>query len=869
MTVQHWETVKELLQQALQLEPAQRAAFLDEACPSDPSLRAEVESLLLADEAVRSSFLQSKTLVADRHRNGAISALEAGQVFEQRFQLVRKVGEGGMGQVWLAEQISPVRRQVALKLIKAGMYDETVLQRFRAERQSLAIMDHPAIAKVFDAGATPQGQPYFVMEYVPGLSITEYCDRKKLKIRDRLRLFIQACEGVQHAHQKAIIHRDLKPANILVVEVDGKPTLRIIDFGLAKATTPQVADETLFTQLGHLVGTPGYMSPEQADPNVRDIDTRTDVYSLGAILYVLLTGAQPFDTKQWKHQPLYELLRKLREEDPPNPSTRVSSDRDTSSASAEVRGTGPRQLAGLLRGDLDWITMKALEKDRARRYGSASEFAADIKRYLNHEAVLAVPPSLAYRTRKFARRYRAPLMTASVFALMLVVAAVVSIREGIRAKREAAIADAVNEFLQNDLLAQAGASTQAGPNAKPDPHLEVRTALDRAAEHIEGKFTKQPDVEASIRDTIGWTYADLGLYPEARKQLERALELRRRLLGSQDAKTLKSMSRLARVVYLQGKYAEAEVLESETLQAQRRVLGPKHPDTLTSMQSLGSLYDDEGKYGQAEALLTQTLEIKKRVLGPEHPETLKCMNELAIVYEDEDKYAQAEELDTQTLEIRNRVLGPEHPDTLSSVSNLAIVDRLEHKYALAEELNARALEIKRRVLGPEHPDTLKSMGNLANVYTYEGKDAQAEELFNQTLEIQKRVLGPEHPDTLRTMANLAGVYAHEGKYAQAEGLFEQTLEIFKRVLGPEHPVTAQILYSLAGVAARRGDKDRAIARLSQSVDHGLPASLDLGIGKDTDLALLQGDPRFAALVAHAKQVAETNQMAAAQKQQGK
>src|ERR1700722_6584961 len=287
----------------------------------------------------------------------------AGQVFAERFTLIRKLGEGGMGQVWLAEQTSPVRRQVAVKLIKAGMYDETVVQRFKSERQSLAIMDHPAIAKVLDAGATLQGQPYFVMEYVPGLPITEYCDQHMLDIRGRLELFIQACEGVQHAHLKAVIHRDLKPANVLVVEVDGKPVPRIIDFGLAKATAREQAEKTLFTRYGLFFGTPGYMSPEQADPSVPDIDTRTDVYSLGVVLYVLLTGSQPLDTKQWKNRPIDELLRKLREEEPPAPSTKVNAERDTSSAHAEARGTEPRQLVNLLRGDLDWITMKALEKD--------------------------------------------------------------------------------------------------------------------------------------------------------------------------------------------------------------------------------------------------------------------------------------------------------------------------------------------------------------------------------------------------------------------------------------------------------------------------------------------------------------------------
>jgi eukaryotic-like serine/threonine-protein kinase len=439
MTIEEWEHVKELLHQAMQLAPEQRAPFLDKACASDVALRAEVESLLLAGQSIRSSFLQSAPLGADSGID-AVAGLEPGQIVAQRFQLVRKLGEGGMGQIWLAEQTSPVRRQVALKLIKAGMYDESVVKRFQAERQSLAIMDHPAIAKVFDAGATPQGQPFFVMEYVPGAPFTEYCDQKKLKIADRLELFIQACEGVQHAHQKAVIHRDLKPANILIMEVDGKPVPRIIDFGLAKAMTPHSNDETLFTQIGHFVGTPGYMSPEQADPGVKDIDTRTDVYSLGAVLYLLLAGVQPLDSKAGGKLTLDELLRRLREEEPASPSTRVSSDRNTSSATAEARGTVPKQLAALLRGDLDWITMKALEKDRSRRYGTPSELAADIRRYLNHETVSARPASTSYRLRKYVRRHQALVAGVATVALVLVAGVAVSTFEAIRARQAQQVA---------------------------------------------------------------------------------------------------------------------------------------------------------------------------------------------------------------------------------------------------------------------------------------------------------------------------------------------------------------------------------------------------------------------------------------------
>jgi eukaryotic-like serine/threonine-protein kinase len=860
MTSQQWQQMKDLLVEALELSPEKRGTFLDQACGADHALRNEIDALLSEEEFVAAKFLQSlPRLEENNDAPESEGSLHAGLIIAERFQLIRELGEGGMGQVWLAEQTSPVRRLVALKLIRAGMYDKSVVKRFQAERQSLAIMDHPAIAKVFDAGATPQGQPFFVMEYVPGLPITEYCDQKQLKIADRLELFLRACEGVQHAHQKAIIHRDLKPANILVVELDGNPVPRIIDFGLAKTTAPHLEGETMFTQAGHFIGTPGYMSPEQADPNVKDIDTRTDVYSLGAILYMLLAGAQPFDTKAGERLPLHELLRKLREEEPPSPSTKVSCDQATQSAIAESRGTEPKQLARLLRGDLDWITMKALERDRDRRYASVSEFAADIDRHLNREAVLAVPPSLAYRMRKLARRHRVALATTTAFALVLVVAAVFSIRQSMRANREADVAEAVNEFLQNDLLAQAGASAQSGANAKPDPDLKVRTVLDRAAARIEGKFAKQPEVEASIRDTIGWTYMDLGIYTEARKELERALELRRRVLGAKDAKTLQSMTRFGWVSLMQGNYAEAEAIDSQAWKVQRNVLGPEHRDSLTTANTLAHIYDLEGKYAQAVELLTQTLEIETRVVGPEDPVSLQSMNAVGGIYLHEGKFQQAEVLLTHAAEISKRVLGPEHPDTLSMMGNLTNAYLNQGKYAEAEALAFQTLEIRKRVLGPEHPLTVTSMNGIATIYDHEGKYAQAAALYTQSLEIWKRVLGPEHPNTLALMNNLAQVYLDEGKYAQAEALLNQVLEVMKRVLGPEDPAMGVTLYNLGCVAARRGEKDRAIALLNQSVDHGLLPRVELGIERDADLASLQGDPRFEVLVAHAKQIAEAKQ----------
>jgi tetratricopeptide (TPR) repeat protein len=379
-----------------------------------------------------------------------------------------------------------------------------------------------------------------------------------------------------------------------------------------------------------------------------------------------------------------------------------------------------------MRGDLDAITLKALEKERSRRYGSPAEMAADIGRYLNNEPVLAVAPSAAYRARKFGRRYRGSLITAAAFMSVLLAATGISIRQSILASREAAKAQAVSDFLQNDLLAQASAATQSGASAKPDPHLEVRTALDRAAVRIPRKFDREPEVEAAICDTIGQTYMDLGIYPEARTQLKRSLDLYRRLLGPTNPTTLKTLSRLGRIALFQRDYPEAEAHFRQSLEAQRRVLGPEHPDTLFSMNGLASVHYYQGNYAQAAALYSQTLEIRRRVLGPEHPDTLRSMGNLAAAYITTGKYVQAEALYSQTLEMMRRVLGPEHPDTLNCMAHLASLHNQQGNYAQGEALFTRILEIQHRVLGPEHPNTLNSMENLGNAYNMQGKYAQAE-----------------------------------------------------------------------------------------------------------------------------------------------
>jgi serine/threonine protein kinase/Tfp pilus assembly protein PilF len=810
MTSERWQHVKSLFERALDQPTAARDVLLDAADEKSPSMASEVR-VLLARDALTGSFLKTGSVDASEESDFA-----AGDVVNEHYRIVGLLGSGGMGEVWLAEQTEPVRRQVALKLVKAGMNSRDVMVRFESERQALALMDHPAIAKVFDAGATPTGIPYFAMEYVAGVPITTYCDNHRLSTRERLDLFMRVCEGVQHAHQKAIIHRDLKPSNILITEVNDKAAPKIIDFGVAKALNQRLTADTMFTRVGALVGTPEYMSPEQANSSSEDIDTRTDVYSLGVIFYELLVGAPPLDLRKVAFD---ELLRKLREDEPAKPSAKIrAQDHAASTELARQRHTEPLALFRQIRGDLDSIALKALEKDRSRRYDSPSDFAADIGRYLRNEAVLAVPPSAAYRARKFARRYRGALVTGCAFALVLIAAAAISIRQSIRANGEAAEARAVTDFFQNDVLAQASAAKQSGPTAKPDPHLEVRTALDRAAARIAGKFNRQPEVEAAIRATIGQTYMELGIYPEARAQLERALDLHRRTLGAENPKTLKDLARLGQIARLQGRYPEAETLFERALKIQSKVLGSEHPDTLDSLHNLGTVLYLQGKYAQAEARLGQVLEIRRRVLGPEHADTVRTMGNLALVYGEQGKYAQTEALDSRILEIERRTLGSEHPDTLRGLTNLATVYVSERKSAPAEALYSEALEIQRRVLGSAHPDTLITMIGLAGVYTDLSKYAQAEALYNEALEIQRRVFGYEHPTTLVCMNNLAEFYTEMGRYAQAEALYSETLEIRRRVLGPLHPYTLGVANSLARAYAAHGNYAQAETLFSQTLE---------------------------------------------------
>ena len=695
MELEHWQRVDRICHAALEVEESRRAAFIRQACGGDEALLREVERLL-AHANTTDPFLEAPALELAAKTMTSFAGESARPTTIGRYRVLRLLGEGGMGAVYEAEQDQP-RRTVALKVIRPGFATAETLRRFQQESQALGRLQHPGIAQIYEASTADTGsgpQPFFAMELIRGRPLHEYAVAACLSARERLALMAKVCEAIEHAHQRGVIHRDLKPSNILVDEA-GQP--KILDFGVARVTGND-AQLTRQTDLGQLVGTLAYMSPEQVLGDPLAVDIRSDVYALGVILYELLAGKLPHDVDR---KPVHEAAEAIREEEP---ATLGSINRS-------------------YRGDIATIVAKAMEKEKARRYGSAEALGEDIRRYLADEPIMARPASATYQLQKFARRHKTFVAGAAVVFLVLAIGAFGIIREAVRARRAEAVAEAVNGFLQNDLLAQASSSKQSSSAVtKPDRDLKVRTALDRAAARITGKFDRQPEVEAAIRDTIGQTYMDLGMPLEARKQLERVLELRRRALGADDPKTLITMDHLASAV----DYPEAEALYRQAFDMQRRSLGPTHPDTLTSMLGLAETYTQQEKNAQADAMYGQILSIQRRVLGPEHPDTLKTMVSLAHVYFPEHKYAQAESVLLEIIDIRRRTLGPNHPDTLKPMMGLAVAYYRHNKNTQAEAIHQQVIEAQRRVLGPEHPDTLRSLDNLGALYNDTGKPAQAE-----------------------------------------------------------------------------------------------------------------------------------------------
>jgi serine/threonine protein kinase len=816
-----------LFEQASSLAPGERRAFLLSSCSGDASMLERVEALLRANDG-SGDFMAtpaSGDLRAGESAAGAnsrASSLE-GTSGERigRYRIIEQIGEGGFGIVYLAEQEEPVRRRVALKIIKVGMDTREVIARFESERQALALMDHPNIATVFDGGATESGRPYFVMEMVSGVPITSFCDEQRLTIRERLGLFIQVCGAVQHAHQKGVIHRDLKPSNILIAQQDpGSPGCpKVIDFGIAKATEQRLTDQTAFTRLHAFVGTPAYMSPEQTLANGADVDTRSDIYSLGVLLYELLAGCAPLDTKALQSADFAEIIRTIRETEPRAPSQCIeSSEVQLQTKVSDARATESAKLAKFLRGDLDRIALKCLEKERARRYETANGLAMDLQRHLNNEPVLARPATIRYRAGRFVRRHRVPVVAAVALVLALAggLAGTITqtrraMRATARAAEEAASSHAVSDFLQNDLLAR------ANPENEPDRELKLRTVLDRAAERIEGRFENQPMVEADLRETLAATYLSLGEYAGAGIHWERAHALRAQRLGPEDSKTLHAAANLAVALKLQGKFAEAEILAKDTLETRRRLLGTEAPETLVSLGDLGSIYSKQGKLAETEEVYAEVLAIRRRVSGPDHSDTITAMNNLAGALLHREKNVEGEQLRLEVLESATRVLGPEHPNTLMAMHNVAHMYMNFGNTTEAERFSTQALALCKRVLGPEHPNTLISLSTLARIYGSLGRFADAKQMQSEILEIQKRTLGPDHPDVVITMHNLTMRHRDAGDLEDAEALCIQALEKFSKVFGPEHRFTLNSMGKLAGIYCDREKFEEAIELATRTV----------------------------------------------------
>jgi non-specific serine/threonine protein kinase/serine/threonine-protein kinase len=693
------------------------------------------------------------------------------------YRIFQKLGEGGMGEVLEAEQEKPVRRRVALKLIKWGMDTKQVVARFESERQALAMMDHPNIARVFDGGATDKGRPYFAMEFVKGEPITQYCDRHLLSTKERLKLFMQVCEGVQHAHQKGIIHRDLKPSNVLVTIQDDKPVPKIIDFGVAKATEQRLTEKTVFTQMGVLIGTPEYMSPEQAEMTVLDIDTRTDVYSLGVMLYELMTGVLPFDPKELRSSGFDEIRRKIREKEPSKPSARISTLPDV----AKKRKIELPALQRELKGDLDWITLRAMEKDRTRRYGSPNELAADVDRYLTDQPVLATPPSAAYKAKKFVRRHKVGVVAGMAVFLVLIagiagttIGLVRATRAETDAKREAAAAEQVSNFLVD--LFEVSDPSEARGNT-----ITAREILDKGAEKIETELSDQPLVQARLSDTMGWVYQHLGLYDEAVTLMERAVNSRAAVLGDRDVLTLRTKSGLCLFYYFAERYGQADLVCNEAVMGLREVLGDDHRHTLYAMTRIAPMYGQvRGMYAEAERLHRASYEGLRKLYGDLNGSTLNSLQNVAICVGNQGRHEEAEEIYLQVLDSYRQMSEGDGINALMAMSQLASAVRAQGRHDEAELLYEEAIEAQRRVLGEEHNITLLALIGLAKLYAGQDRTAEAEQLYRNVVEIRERVDGPANAHTLSAMNRLASLYLSTGDEQNARALAARRLDIYKQ-----------------------------------------------------------------------------------------
>jgi serine/threonine protein kinase/tetratricopeptide (TPR) repeat protein len=798
--------------------PEAQAAFLDRACAGDAGRRERVEALLRAYRAA-GNFLESGPPASEPSTTHGEPIGERPGTVIGPYTLREQIGEGGMGLVFVAEQKQPVRRKVALKVIKPGLDSKLVIARFEAERQALALMDHPHIAKVFDGGTTQTGRPYFVMELVKGTPITDYCDTHRLTTRDRLTLFLDVCQAVQHAHRKGIIHRDLKPSNVLVEVHDVRPVVKVIDFGIAKAVGQQLTDHTLYTGVAQLVGTPLYMSPEQAGLSSLDVDTRSDVYALGVLLYELLTGTTPFDSEALKQAGYDEMRRIIREDKPPKPSARLSTMQEARlSTIAEQRGLEPRRLSQQVRGELDWIVMRALEKDRNRRYESANAFAADVPRYLNDEPVHACPPSAAYRFRKFVRRNTAVLTMLAVVALALFTGTGLSIWQAVRATTAQRTALEANELL-------ASIFENLDPTTEEKDGQPLRVALgerlDRAAQGLERIATEDALAAARPQKTLGHAFRGLGYPKKAIPLYTQAHATYLARSGLEHPDTLESVRGLFWA------YWEAHELDDhvrffeEAFASAKGKFGTEHPVTLDYMDQLAWTYlytGSDPRFGQAIDLFQETVRLRKTKLGPEHLDTIASMAGLAWAFLQGDQLSKGVSLFEETIPLQRAKLGPDHRDTLKSIHRLAdgyeAMGRIDEAVACCEEV----LKLHKAKRGPKHRSTLDAMTELAEQYLSARKPEQAVRLMEEALVLHKNSLGTDHPTTLGCMDNLGYAYAAVARFGEAIRVREEAVNLMNARLGPDDPQTLKATRNLARTYEDAGKSDQAIRLLEDTLE---------------------------------------------------
>ncbi len=829
---------------ALELPAAQRGAYLDQACAGDSALRGQVEALLRVHDAAGNFFDKLASVAkpgAEGQMPGSSGTIRLPSIPSEkpgdkigRYKLLQQIGEGGCGVVYMAEQEEPVRRRVALKVIKLGMDTKTVIARFEAERQALALMDHPNIAKVLEAGATDTGRPYFVMELVRGIKITDYCDENNLSTSARLELFIQVCQAIQHAHQKGVIHRDIKPSNILVADHDGTPVPKIIDFGIAKATTDQrLTDKTLFTAFEQFIGTPAYMSPEQAKLSGLDIDTRSDIYSLGVLLYELLAGSTPFDAKELMSSGLDAMRKIIREQEPVRPSIRFATLQAADlTTTAKRRSTDTPKLLHQLRGDLDWIVMKCLEKDRTRRYETANGLAMDIQRHLQNELVLARPPSVGYKFQRLVRRNKLAFTALAAVTAALIIGLGVAIwsffieqqalhqaeAERKTAKTEAAKATAISDFFQQSLRA-------ANPDERKSSEYTVRQLLDDYAAGLEGQFTNQPEVEAAVRVTIGKAYYRLGAGDKAQPHLERALVLNRKLYGEHE-QVAATLADCAWASFEQKDPAKAELQARAALEIYRKD-GTVGQPVLFALWALQQALNIQNRIADSIVVGEQALDMARKTPNMEYPETASILHALAESKNGQSKFAEGETLARQAVEMHRRLQGSQHPETGWALVALGQALGAQNKLDEAERADREALNIFRRQFLSGNKSVDSATFFLRAVLEAKGDLPGLVGIDQTTLADQRSVLGENSPAVALTLSTLAGHLRAEGKQAEAERAYRDALALEGKLPGEEAALAANSS-ALAELLRRSGRMAEAgaLAREAAQKCHALMAQYE-------------------------------------------